>query len=106
MEEALIVGVGVSLAMLLRALLFFRSLKKPALDGTVTDKYVREEHTRRDNINTETIYTTVIRTDDGKQKTIKEQLLQQSLRKEKIRRYLDELLLAGDIVPEFDTALW
>ena len=37
---------------------------------------------------------------------IKEQILKQNLRKEKIRRYLDELLRAGDIVTEFDTALW
>ena len=37
---------------------------------------------------------------------IKEQLLQQSLRKDKIRRYLDELLKAGDIVTEFDAGIW
>ncbi len=37
---------------------------------------------------------------------IKDSILEQSARKEKIRRYLDELCKAGDIVTEFDFGLW
>ena len=37
---------------------------------------------------------------------IKYEILSQAARKEKIRRYLDELRLAGDIVAEFDESLW
>lgn len=37
---------------------------------------------------------------------IKEEITEQKARKEKIRRYLDELKRAGDIVTEFDGGLW
>ena len=37
---------------------------------------------------------------------IKDKILEQGVRKEKIRRYLDELRQAGDIVTEFDEGLW
>ncbi len=37
---------------------------------------------------------------------IKDDILEHDARKEKIRRYLDELERAGDIVTEFDENLW
>jgi hypothetical protein len=37
---------------------------------------------------------------------IKDKILEQTIRKEKIRRFLDELRRAGDIVSEFDEGLW
>ena len=37
---------------------------------------------------------------------IKNEISEQGIRKEKIRRYLEELRQAGDIVAEFDEGLW
>ena len=37
---------------------------------------------------------------------LKDEILEQGVRKENIRRYLDELRTSGDIITEFDEALW
>ncbi|MDD2282062.1 MAG: zinc ribbon domain-containing protein [Eubacteriales bacterium] len=76
--EAVIIGVGVALVMLIVNLLGLRSAKKPMWEGVVVNKYRKErsEHNRTegetDTYSTYMEYTTVIRTDAGKKKTIVE----------------------------------
>ncbi|MDD4324341.1 MAG: zinc ribbon domain-containing protein [Eubacteriales bacterium] len=81
--EALIIGVGIALIMLLVSLLALRGSKKPVWEGTVVNKYSKEkrEHNNSDDnsYSTYTEYTTVISTDAGKKKTIVERNSQRDM---------------------------
>lgn len=74
--EAVIIGVGVALVLLIVNLLGLRNAKKPMWEGVVVNKYSKERSEHRggddDNYRTYTEYTTVINTDTGKKKTIVE----------------------------------
>ena len=74
--EALIIGVGIALIMLVVNLLALRKTKQPIWEGVVVNKYSKEKSEHRggeeDNYRTYTEYTTVINTDAGKKKTIVE----------------------------------
>jgi ribosomal protein L40E len=74
--EALIIGVGIALIMLVVNLLALRKTKQPIWEGVVVNKYSKEKSEHRggeeDNYRTYTEYTTVINNDAGKKKTIVE----------------------------------
>lgn len=74
--EALIIGVGIALIMLIVNLLALRKTKQPIWEGVVINKYSKEKSEHRggeeDNYRTYTEYTTIINTDAGKKKTIVE----------------------------------
>lgn len=76
--EAVVIGVGIALVMLIVNLLGLRNAKKPMWEGVVVNKYSkeREKHKRTndetDTYSTYTEYTTIIHTDSGKKKTIVE----------------------------------
>ncbi len=74
--EALIIGVGIALVMLVVNLLALQKTKQPMWEGVVVNKYIKEKSEHRggeeDNWRTYTEYTTVINTDAGKKKTIVE----------------------------------
>lgn len=70
--EALVIGVGIALIMLVVNLLALQRTKKPMWEGVVVNKYSKEKSEHRsgedDNWRTYTEYTTVINTDAGKKK--------------------------------------
>ena len=74
--EALVIGVGIAVVMLIVNLIALKRTKKPIWEGTVINKYKKEKYEHRgsddDNYRTYTEYTTVIRTDAGRKKTIVE----------------------------------
>ncbi len=74
--EALVIGVGIALIMLVINLLALRKTKQPMWEGVVVNKYSKERSEHRggedDNYRTYTEYTTVLSTDAGKKKTIVE----------------------------------
>ena len=74
--EALVIGVGIALIMLVVNLLALRKTKQPIWEGVVVNKYSKEKSEHRggeeDNYRTYTEYATVINTDAGKKKTIVE----------------------------------
>lgn len=74
--EAVIIGVGIAVVMLIFNLIALRRAKKPMWEGVVVNKYSKEKSEHRggedDNYRTYTEYTTVINTDTGKKKTIVE----------------------------------
>ena len=74
--EALVIGVGIALVMLVVNLLALRKTKQPMWEGVVVNKYSKEKSEHRggedDNWRTYTEYTTIINTDAGKKKTIVE----------------------------------
>ncbi|MEL7624134.1 MAG: zinc ribbon domain-containing protein [Clostridiales bacterium] len=74
--EAVVIGVGIAVVMLIFNLIALRRTKKPMWEGVVVNKYSKEKSEHRggedDNYRTYTEYTTVINTDTGKKKTIVE----------------------------------
>ena len=74
--EAVIIGVGIAVVMLIFNLIALSRTKKPMWEGVVVNKYSKEKSEHRggedDNHRTYTEYTTVINTDAGKKKTIVE----------------------------------
>lgn len=74
--EAVIIGVGIAIVMLIFNLIALSRTKKPMWEGVVVNKYSKEKSEHRggeeDNHRTYTEYTTVINTDEGKKKTIVE----------------------------------
>ena len=76
--EALVIGPGIAIIMLVVNLLALRSSRKPAWEGVVTDKFRKEKQQRHsgsdgdESYTTYMEYTTVIRTVSGKKKTIVE----------------------------------
>jgi preprotein translocase subunit YajC len=74
--EAVIIGVGIAVVMLIFNLIALRRQKKPMWEGVVVQQYSKERSEHRggedDNHRTYTEYTTVINTDAGKKKTIVE----------------------------------
>ena len=74
--EALVIGVGIALVMLVVNLLGLRRTKQPMWEGVVVNKYSKEKSEHRggedDNWRTYTEYNTIINTDAGKKKTIVE----------------------------------
>ena len=74
--EALVIGVGIALIMLVVNFLALQRTKKPMWEGVVVNKYSKEKSEHRggedDNYRTYTEYTTIINTDAGKKKTIVE----------------------------------
>lgn len=99
LNEAIIIGVGLGLMMLIINLMRIRDMKKPIWEGVVIDKFHKErrEHSGDDDWTTYTEYTTVIRTDTGKKKRIVER---------DSRRFMYDYLAVGDRVryhPAFST---
>lgn len=99
--EALVIGVGIALIMLVVNLLALQRTKKPMWEGVVVNKYSKEKSEHRggkdDNWRTYTEYTTVINTDAGKKKTIVEK---------DSGRHMYDYLSVGDRVrfhPKFGT---
>lgn len=101
--EALVIGVGIALIMLVINLFALSGTKKPIWEGTVVNKYSKErsEHKRTegesDTYSTYTEFTTVITTDSGKKKTIVEK---------NSGRHMYDYLSVGDRVrfhPKFGT---
>ncbi len=95
--EALIIGVGVSLVMLIFNLFAQRRSRAPTWEGRVVNKYSKRRSRHRDDAGTYMEYTVVITTDGGKKRTIVE---------EGGRRYMYDYLSPGDRVryhPVFDT---
>ena len=74
MNDALIIGGGISFIMLLVNLIGIAGSKKPMWEGQVVDKTVKEKskHSNSDDSETYTEYTTVIKTLAGKSKRITE----------------------------------
>ncbi len=74
--EAVIIGAGIAVVMLIFNLIALRRQKKPMWEGVVVQQYSKEKSEHRggedDNHRTYTEYTTVINTDEGKKKTIVE----------------------------------
>ncbi len=74
--EAVIIGVGIAVVMLIFNLIALSRTKKPMWEGVVVNKYSKEKSEHRggedDNHRTYTEYTTIINTDEGKKKTIVE----------------------------------
>lgn len=75
MNEALIIGGGISFVMLLINLIGFARSKRPMWEGQVVDKSVKKKQKNSNSDNeyeTYTAYTTIIRTSSGKDKKITE----------------------------------
>ena len=74
--EALVIGIGIALVMLVVNLLALRKTRQRMWEGVVVNKYSKEKSEHRggedDNYRTYTEYTTIINTDAGKKKTIME----------------------------------
>lgn len=74
--EAVIIGVGIAVVMLIFNLIALSRTKKPMWEGVVVNKYSKEKSEHRggedDNHRTYTEYTTIINTDEGKKKAIVE----------------------------------
>ncbi len=74
--EAVVIGVGISLVMLIVNLFALGRTRKPIWEGTVVNKYSKERSEHRggedDNYRTYMEYTTMITTDEGKRKRIVE----------------------------------
>ena len=99
--EAVVIGVGIALFMLVANLVALRRAKKPVWEGVVIDKSSKERSKRQSKDDstyiTYTEYTTVITTANGKKKTIVEQ---------DSRRDMYDYLSVGDRVryhPAFGT---
>lgn len=99
--EALVIGVGIALFMLVVNLLALRKTKQPMWEGVVVNKYSKEKSEHRggedDNWRTYTEYNTIINTDAGKKKTIVEK---------DSGRHMYDYLSVGDRVrfhPRFST---
>jgi hypothetical protein len=74
LNEAIIIGVGLGVLMLVINLWRIKDMKAPLWEGVVTEKYKKErrEHKKDDNMTTYTEYTTIIKTEGGKEKRITE----------------------------------
>jgi len=72
LNEAIIIGVGLGLLMLVINLIRIRDMKKPIWEGVVTEKFHKDksEHNNDDNISYYVEYTLVIRTTTGKKHRI------------------------------------
>lgn len=96
--EALVIGVGIALIMLVVNLLALQRTKKPMWEGIVTNKFSKEKYEHKDDASkTYTEYTTIINTDAGKKKTIVEK---------DSGRHMYDYLSVGDRVrfhPKFGT---
>ena len=96
--EALVIGVGIALFMLVVNLLALRRTKRPMWEGIVTNKFSKEKYEHKDDASkTYTEYTVAITTDAGKKKTIVEK---------DSRRDMYDYLDVGDKVrfhPKFGT---
>jgi len=96
--EALVIGVGIALIMLVVNLLALRRTKKPMWEGVVINKYSKEKYEHKDDASkTYTEYKTIINTDAGKKKTIVEK---------DSGRHMYDYLSVGDRVrfhPKFGT---
>jgi len=95
--EAVIIGGGIALVMLIFNLIVLRRSRQPMWEGVVVNKYKKEKYEHRDSSETYTEFTVVIRTDAGKKKTIVEK---------NSGRHMYDYLSAGDRVryhPRFGT---
>ncbi len=99
--EALVIGIGIALVMLVVNLLALRKTKQPIWEGVVVNKYSKEKSEHRggedDNYRTYTEYTTIINTDAGKKRNIVEK---------DSGRHMYDYLSVGDRVrfhPKFGT---
>lgn len=75
LNEAIIIGVGLGVIMLIINLASIKRMKRPIWEGVVTEKFQKErrEHNRDDdNMTYYTEFTVIIRTDAGKKKRIVE----------------------------------
>jgi ribosomal protein L40E len=73
LNEAIIIGVGLGVVMLVINLVRAKGMKRPVWEGVVVQKYKKERQRHRDDtVDTYTEYTTVIKTDAGKKKQIVE----------------------------------
>lgn len=91
LNEAIIIGVGLGVIMLIINLVRIKDMKRPVWEGVVTEKFHKERrHNKNDDtMSTYTEYTTVIRTDAGKKKRIIERDSQ---------RHMYDYLAVGDRV--------
>lgn len=99
LNEAIIIGVGLGVIMLIINLVRIKDMKRPVWEGVVIEKFHKERrHNKKDDtMSTYTEYTTVIRTDAGKKKRIIERDSQ---------RHMYDYLAVGDRVrhhPAFGT---
>ena len=101
--EAVVIGVGIALVMLIVNLFGLRRAKQPMWEGVITNKLSKERHHHNrtndesDTYSTYTEYTTVILTDAGKEKKLTERDSQ---------RVMYDYLTVGDRVryhPTFGT---
>lgn len=72
LNEAIIIGVGLGVLMLVINLVRVKGMKCPVWEGVVTQKHKKErrQHNRDNDPTTYTEYTTVIKIDTGKEKRI------------------------------------
>ena len=91
LNEAIIIGVGLGVIMLIINLVRIKDMKHPVWEGVVTQRFHKERrHNKNDDtMSTYTEYTTVIRTDAGKKKRIIERDSQ---------RHMYDYLAVGDRV--------
>lgn len=73
LNEAIIIGVGLGLLMLIINLVRIKDMKRPAWEGVVTDKFQKERRSHNrgdDSFSYYTEFTVIIRRNDGKTKRI------------------------------------
>lgn len=99
LNEAIIIGVGLGVLMLVINLWRIKDMKAPQWEGVVIEKYKKErrEHKKDDSMTTYTELTTIIKTEAGKKKRITER---------DSERHMYDYLAVGDRVryhPSFGT---